>query len=50
MVLDAMRNFLFKLDEVANLEVDAIHIEDSDPDGPKSGKIHAFARIKRRTV
>jgi hypothetical protein len=31
MVLDAMRNFLFQLDEVVNLEADAIHIEDPDP-------------------
>ena len=50
MALGVIRNSLFNLDEVANLEVDAIHIKGSDPDGPKSGKIHAFARIKRRTV
>jgi hypothetical protein len=35
---------LYKLDEVANLEVDAIHIEDQPPGSPKPNKIHIFAR------
>ena len=43
-ILDAIKNFLFKLDEVANLEVDAIHFE--DPVGTKSGKLHVFARTR----
>lgn len=59
-VLDAMKNFLFKLDEVANLEVDAIYFEDlitpaetmggaeERPPMPdrKQAKIHFFARTR----
>jgi hypothetical protein len=59
-VLDAMKNFLFRLDEVANLEVDAIYFEDEvtpvestrggdeAPEPPKrvAVKIHFFARTR----
>ncbi|KAH0559053.1 hypothetical protein GP486_004352 [Trichoglossum hirsutum] len=43
-VLEVMRNFLFGLDEVANLEVDAVLYEKGV--GPKSFKIHIFARTR----
>jgi Tc toxin complex TcA C-terminal TcB-binding domain/Neuraminidase-like domain len=50
-VLDVMKNFLSRLDEVANLEVDAIHVEDFDSTDPSvtksiAVKLHIFARTR----
>ena len=45
-ILEVMKNFLFKLDEVANLEVDAIYVEDQPSGSPKHNKIHIFARTR----
>lgn len=53
-VMEIMKNYLFKLDDVANLEVDALHVEEGpetvDPTTKQPSypaiKIHVFARTR----
>ncbi len=45
-VTDALKAYLYKVDEVANMEVIGLHIEDEIYDGKQVKKLHVFSRTR----